>query len=64
MNNYFTYRVEQWDCSQKDADGIPDPKVIWDCGHKHREIRTAIKCMYKQKGTGRYDQLVIISTNK
>jgi len=42
-----TYTVQQLDRHTQvvDSDGMRHPVYIWDCGHKHRTLRGAYRCL-------------------
>lgn len=47
-----TYTVVARDCNSWDPiTGISH--ITWDCGHKHRSLRTALACLQSEGASGR-----------
>ena len=47
-----TYTVRQYDVNSSfiDSDGKAHAVEIWDCGHKHRSLKQAIRCLESING--------------
>ena len=60
-----TYTIKQRDFNScmKNSDGTWSHPVLWDCGHKHRTVATATRCLDSLAGWTRSIGAVIIDNS-
>lgn len=49
----YTVIQESLNSGYIDKTGKYNPTVLWDCGHKHRSIKTVAKCLKQLDNTTR-----------